>query len=54
MIDLIGKLVEVGSGDITYVGRLVEINENEIYLESESSGWIVVPTDMIAFVRELQ
>lgn len=51
MIDLIGKLVEVGSVDIVYTGRLVEINEKEVHLESES-GWIVVPVDRIAYVRE--
>jgi hypothetical protein len=51
MTDLIGKVVEVGSVDIVYTGRLVEVNENEVHLESES-GWIVVPVDRIAYIRE--
>lgn len=51
MIDLIGKLVEVGTGETLYVGTLVEINEDEVYIETES-GWIVVPIERVAFVRE--
>lgn len=51
MIDLIGKIVEVGTVETLYVGKLIEINENEIHLETES-GWLVVPVDRVAFVRE--
>jgi len=51
MIDLIGKIVEVGTAETLYVGKLVEINENEIHLETES-GWLVVPVDRVAYVRE--
>jgi hypothetical protein len=50
MIDLIGTIVEVGTGEALYVGKLVEVNEFELHLESES-GWIVVPIERIAFVR---
>jgi hypothetical protein len=50
MIDLIGTVVEVGTGEALYVGKLVEVNEYEIHLESES-GWVVVPIERIAFVR---
>lgn len=51
MIDLIGKIVEVGTGETLYYGKLIEINENEVHLETES-GWVVVPLDRVAFVRE--
>lgn len=50
MMDLIGTIVEVGTGEAMYVGKLVEVNEYEIHLESES-GWVVVPIERIAFVR---
>lgn len=51
MVDLIGKIVEISTVEMLYTGRLVEVNENEAYLESES-GWITVPIDRIAFIRE--
>ena len=51
MVDLIGKVVEVGTGEMTYIGKLVEVNEEEVYLEAES-GWIVVPIEKIAYIRE--
>lgn len=53
MLDLIGKIVEVNTVDTVYTGKLIEINENEVYLES-ASGWIVVPVDRIAAIREIQ
>ncbi len=51
MMDLIGKIVEVGTGETVYTGKLVEINEEEVYLESEL-GWVVVPVQKVAFIRE--
>jgi len=51
MEDLIGRIVVVITAETTYMGRLVEINEEEVYLESES-GWIVVPVERIASIRE--
>ena len=51
MLDLIGKFVEVGTPETTYFGKLVEVNEDEVYLESES-GWVVVPIEKIAYIRE--
>ncbi len=51
MTDLTGKLVEVGTAETLYTGKLVEINENEVHLESES-GWLVIPIERVAFVRE--
>lgn len=51
MIDLIGKVVDVTANDITYSGRLVEIGEREIHLESEL-GWIVIPIEQVASIQE--
>lgn len=51
MIDLIGKLVEVVSRDTTYTGTLVEMNEKEIYLQTEM-GWLVLPVDNVLAVNE--
>jgi len=51
MMDLIGKIVEVGTGDCLYTGKLVEVNEEEVHLEAES-GWIVIAVDRVTFIRE--
>ena len=51
MIDLVGTVVEVGTVETVYEGKLIEINEYEVHLESES-GWVVIPMDRIAFVRK--
>jgi len=51
MIDLIGKVVEVMANNIVYTGVLVEIGEEEVYLESET-GSIVIPTEQIASLKE--
>jgi hypothetical protein len=51
VIDLIGKIVEVGTPETLYYGKLIEINENEVHLQTDS-GWLVVPLDKVAFVRE--
>lgn len=50
--NLIGKVVEVTANDITYSGKLVEIGEAEVYLESDL-GWIVIPVEQIASIREV-
>lgn len=49
---LIGKVVEVTANDITYSGRLVEMGETEVYLESDL-GWIVIPVEQITSMREV-
>lgn len=49
--ELVGKTVEVHAVDVVYTGRLVEIGEEEVYLESDE-GWVVVPVDRVAFIRE--
>jgi hypothetical protein len=51
MIEHIGSFVEVGTVEAIYAGRLAEVNEQEIHIESES-GWVVIPLDRIAYVRE--
>ncbi|NWF52264.1 MAG: hypothetical protein HXY47_04200 [Nitrospirae bacterium] len=51
MIDLIGKNVEIYTVDIIYTGKLVEIGEEEVYIESTNGG-IVIPTEKIAGIRE--
>jgi ribosome maturation factor RimP len=48
--ELIGKVVEVHTADMMYTGRLVEVNEEEVYLESES-GWVVVPLGTVAIIK---
>jgi hypothetical protein len=48
---LLGKVVDVTANSITYTGRLVEIGETEIYLESDL-GWILIPMEQIASVQE--
>jgi hypothetical protein len=51
MHELIGKRVEVITGDVTYSGILVEIGETEIYLQAEE-GWITVPVERVVDVRK--
>jgi len=52
VIDLIGKMVIVEAEDgITYTGKLVEIGEEEVQLESEM-GWVVIMNDRIANITE--
>jgi hypothetical protein len=51
MNDLIGKTVIVETQETIYTGKLIEIGEEEVHLESES-GWIVIPVDRIATIRE--
>jgi len=51
MIELTGKIVVVQTGDISYIGKLIEVGEKEVHLEAES-GWLVIPTDMIVSIRE--
>ncbi len=51
MLDLIGKYVEVIANDITYAGRLVEIGEEEVYIETDL-GWIVIPVQNVAVIKE--
>lgn len=51
MNHLIGKHVDIEANNITYTGRLVEINETETHLETET-GWIVIMNENITGMRE--
>jgi ribosome maturation factor RimP len=51
VVNLIGKMVVVETNETTYSGKLVEIGEEEVYLESEM-GWVVIPVDKIASIVE--
>ncbi len=49
--NLIGKTVEVMANYITYTGKLVEVSETEVHLETVS-GWIVIPVEQVGDIRE--
>jgi len=51
LIELMGRRVVVEANGITYTGRLVEIGETEVHLETES-GWITLQTDHVVDIRE--
>jgi hypothetical protein len=51
VIELIGKIVEVGSVETVYIGRLIEVNEEEVHLETDA-GWVVVPVERVMYIRE--
>jgi hypothetical protein len=48
---LVGKIVDVKTPDMTYTGKLIELGEKDIQLESES-GWVTIPVDMIVLITE--
>jgi hypothetical protein len=50
MHELIGKEVEVQTIEIIYRGKLIEIGESDIYLQSDY-GWITIPIEKIADVK---
>jgi hypothetical protein len=50
MIELMGKEVEVVTGDLIYRGVLMEVTETEISLQSVS-GWITIPMERVLDVR---
>ncbi len=51
MNDLTGKTVIVETQETSYTGKLIEIGEEEVHLETEM-GWIVIPVERIASIRE--
>ncbi|NOZ26113.1 MAG: hypothetical protein GXO94_08520 [Nitrospirae bacterium] len=51
MMELIGKKVVVEANGIIYRGRLVEIGETEVHLETEL-GWVTLQTDHVIDIRE--
>lgn len=53
MHDLIGRKVEVITGEIIYRGVLIEIADEELHLQSEY-GWISVPIEKVSEVKVLE
>lgn len=53
MFDLTGKMVEVEAHGIVYRGKLVEVNETEVHIETDG-GWIVVMNQDITAVRSVE
>ncbi len=51
MIDLVGKTVEVLTVETTYVGKLIEIGETEVYIESEM-GCVTIPVERVISISE--
>lgn len=51
MMELVGRVVEVGTAELLYTGRLSWISESDAWLESET-GWVCVPLENIVFIRE--
>jgi len=51
LFELTGRMVEVGTTEAVYTGKLIEVNEEEVHLESEN-GWIVVPVERVTYIRE--
>jgi hypothetical protein len=51
MLELFGKTVYVDTMETTYSGKLIEVGEEEVHLESES-GWLVIPVSRITNIRE--
>ncbi len=51
MIELIGRLVTVETVETMYTGKLIEVGEEEVHLESET-GWVVIPVERITSIRE--
>lgn len=51
VVELIGKTVEVLANEISYTGKLVEIGEEEVYLQTQA-GWIVIPVERIVSIRK--
>ena len=47
--ELVGHEVEVMAGDILYRGRLIEMGEENLHMES-SSGWITIPMERVTKV----
>jgi hypothetical protein len=51
VFDLTGKVVVVETGDMSYTGKLIKMDEDEVQIVSES-GWVIIPTNRIASIRE--
>jgi len=43
--------VIVETAETMYTGRLIEVGEEEVHLESEM-GWVVIPVQRVTSIRE--
>jgi len=50
LMDLIGKEVEVTASGMLYRGRLIEVSETEVFLQSEL-GWIQLQVENVTEIR---
>lgn len=53
MQDFTGKEVVVHTTETIYRGTFIEMGEEELYLQAED-GWIMVPVDKIALIKEAE
>ncbi len=53
MEDLTGKEVVVHTTETIYKGKLIEMGQEELYLQAED-GWIMIPVEKIADIQEAE
>jgi len=53
MQHLTGREVIVLTSETIYRGKFVELGEKELHLQTES-GWVVIPVDKIADIKEAE
>jgi len=50
LVELIGKEVEVVADGLLYRGRLIEVSETEVFLQSEL-GWIQLQVELVTEIK---
>lgn len=50
LMGMIGQEVEVMSDGMLYHGRLIEVSENEVFLQGEL-GWIQISVEKVTEIR---
>lgn len=53
MQDLTGKEVVVHTMETIYRGKLIEMGQEELYLQAED-GWITIPVEKITQITEAE
>jgi len=53
MQDLTGKEVVVHTTETIYRGKLIEMGQEELYLQADD-GWIMIPVEKIAMIKEAE
>ncbi|HLC14952.1 MAG TPA: hypothetical protein VJL89_01835 [Thermodesulfovibrionia bacterium] len=48
-----GKEVEFQANGVTYKGKLIQITETEVHLQT-TMGWVVVQTEHITSMKEVR